>query len=57
MLSQDIQKAIATVNVKVHASTLKKRLHKFDLHDRSFAMRPPRQRPGYLEQCALDRLI
>lgn len=34
MSSRYLQQALATVGVKVHASTIRKRLHKFDLHGR-----------------------
>ncbi|KAI3357975.1 hypothetical protein L3Q82_002998 [Scortum barcoo] len=33
--SRDLQQALATVDVKVHDSTIRKRLHKFDFHGRS----------------------
>ena len=38
--SQDQQVALATVEVKVHAAVIKKRLHKFDLHGRCARKKP-----------------
>ncbi|KAI3352783.1 hypothetical protein L3Q82_019364, partial [Scortum barcoo] len=31
--SRDLQQALATVDVKVHDSTIRQRLHKFDFHE------------------------
>ena len=38
--SQDLLVSLATVGVKVHASTIRKRLHKFDLHGRRARKKP-----------------
>lgn len=40
MSSRDLQVALATVDVKVHESTIRKRLHKFDLHGRCARRKP-----------------
>ena len=40
MSSRDLQQALATVDVKVHASTIRKRLHKFNLHGRCVRRKP-----------------
>ena len=40
MSSRDLQQALATVDVKVHASTIRKRLHKFNLHGRCARRKP-----------------
>lgn len=60
--------ALAIVNVKLHASMIRKRLHKFDVQRRyirkkhllskqlyiKLCQRTPRERLELLEQCALD---
>uniref|UniRef100_A0A9J7X170 Transposase Tc1-like domain-containing protein n=1 Tax=Cyprinus carpio carpio TaxID=630221 RepID=A0A9J7X170_CYPCA len=38
--SQDLQQAFATVDVKVHASTVRKRLQKFNFHERCARRKP-----------------
>lgn len=40
MSSRDLQQALATVDVEVHASTIRKRLHKFNLHGRRARRKP-----------------
>lgn len=40
MSSRDLHQALATVDVNVHDSTIRKRLHKFDFHGR-WARRKP----------------
>ncbi|KAI3373895.1 hypothetical protein L3Q82_022464, partial [Scortum barcoo] len=38
--SRDLQQALATVDVKVHDSTIRKRLHKFDFHGKCARRKP-----------------
>lgn len=40
MSSRDLQQALATVDVKVHASTIRKRLHKFHFHGKCARRKP-----------------
>lgn len=40
MSSRELQQALATVDVKVHDSTIRKRLHKFDFHGRCARRKP-----------------
>jgi hypothetical protein len=68
MSSQDLQVALATVDLEVHESTIRNKLHKFDLYGRCVRKKPlpskktsrqvsqrtPRKRPGLLEQCLTD---
>ncbi|KAI3358130.1 hypothetical protein L3Q82_003131 [Scortum barcoo] len=39
-MHRDLQQALATVDVKVHDSTIRKRLHKFDFHGRCARRKP-----------------